>query len=97
MEDSNGGLAPERPPLLSASPDTTSSYPPAIPWHPTTTTPTSSGRSPIFSEQRAIVSHIATETAKLDALRASAERIIRLLKERRSAVTGKIAIPESKA
>lgn len=38
----------------------------------------------------------------LDALRASAERTIRLLKERRSAlisaaVTGKIAIPESKA
>jgi type I restriction enzyme S subunit len=52
---------------------------------------------PPLAEQRAIVAHIATETAKLDALRASAERTIRLLKERRSAlisaaVTGKIAI-----
>lgn len=55
---------------------------------------------PPLSEQRAIVAHIATETAKLDALRASAERTIRLLKERRSAlisaaVTGKIQIPDS--
>jgi type I restriction enzyme S subunit len=54
---------------------------------------------PPLAEQRAIVAHIATETSKLDALRASAERTIRLLKERRSAlisaaVTGKIAISE---
>ena len=52
---------------------------------------------PPLAEQRAIVALIATETAKLDALRASAERTIALLKERRSAlisaaVTGKIAI-----
>jgi type I restriction enzyme, S subunit len=57
---------------------------------------------PPLDEQRAIVAHIATETAKLDALRASAERTIRLLKERRSAlisaaVTGKIAISEPSA
>lgn len=55
---------------------------------------------PPLAEQRTIVSHITTETAKLGALRASAERTIRLLKERRSAlisaaVTGKIAIPAS--
>jgi type I restriction enzyme, S subunit len=54
---------------------------------------------PPLAEQRAIVAHIATETAKLDALRASAERTIALLKERRSAlisaaVTGKIAISD---
>jgi type I restriction enzyme, S subunit len=53
---------------------------------------------PPLAEQRAIVAYIATETAKLDALRSSAERTIRLLKERRSAlisaaVTGKITIP----
>ncbi len=52
-----------------------------------------------IAEQRAIVAHLAMETAKLDALRASAERTIRLLKERRSAlisaaVTGKLAISE---
>jgi type I restriction enzyme, S subunit len=57
---------------------------------------------PPLAEQRAIVAHIATETAKLDALRSSAERTIRLLKERRSAlisaaVTGKIAISEPTA
>jgi type I restriction enzyme S subunit len=49
-------------------------------------------------EQKAITTHIAMETAKLDALRASAERTIRLLKERRAAlisaaVTGKIDLP----
>ena len=54
---------------------------------------------PPLDEQRAIVAHIAAETAKLDALRASAERTMALLKERRAAliaaaVTGKIAIPE---
>lgn len=52
---------------------------------------------PPIVEQKAIVAHIATETAKLDALRASAERTIRLLKERRSAlisaaVTGRLAL-----
>jgi len=52
---------------------------------------------PPLAEQRAIVAHIATETAKLDALRASAERTILLLKERRAAlisaaVTGQLAI-----
>jgi type I restriction enzyme, S subunit len=57
---------------------------------------------PPLAEQRAIVAHIATETAKLDKLRASAERTIALLKERRSAlisaaVTGKIAISEPSA
>ncbi|MEI6177693.1 MAG: restriction endonuclease subunit S, partial [Verrucomicrobiota bacterium] len=56
---------------------------------------------PPLVEQRAIVAHIAKETAKLDALRASAERTICLLKERRSAlisaaVTGKLAIAEPK-
>jgi type I restriction enzyme S subunit len=50
---------------------------------------------PPMPEQRAIVSHITSETTKLDALRASAERTIALLKERRSAliaaaVTGQI-------
>jgi|GEM_PF-1265638 len=53
---------------------------------------------PPIAEQRAIVAHVATETAKLDTLRASAERTIRLLKERRSAlisaaVTGQIPTP----
>lgn len=57
---------------------------------------------PPLPEQRAIVTHIATETAKLDKLRASAERTIALLKERRAAliaaaVTGKIAISEPSA
>jgi type I restriction enzyme S subunit len=53
---------------------------------------------PPLAEQRAIVAHIATATAKLDGLRAAAERTIALLKERRAAliaaaVTGKIAVP----
>jgi type I restriction enzyme S subunit len=52
---------------------------------------------PPREEQRAIVSHIASETGKLDALRAAAERTIVLLKERRAAliaaaVTGQIDI-----
>lgn len=52
---------------------------------------------PPLHEQQAIVAHIATETAKLDRLRAAAERTIRLLKERRSAliaeaVTGKLEV-----
>ncbi|MCK9590241.1 MAG: hypothetical protein WC076_01440 [Terrimicrobiaceae bacterium] len=60
------------------------------------------GAAPPLKEQRAIVAHIAAETAKLDALRASAERTIALLKERRSAlisaaVTGRIAISQTKA
>ncbi len=53
---------------------------------------------PPLAEQRDIVKHIATATAKLDGLRAAAERTIALLKERRAAliaaaVTGKIAVP----
>jgi type I restriction enzyme S subunit len=57
---------------------------------------------PPLAEQRAIAAHIAKETAKLEALRASAERTIRLLKERRSAlisaaVTGKLAMAQPKA
>lgn len=56
---------------------------------------------PPLAEQRAIVAHIATATAKLDGLRAAAERTIALLKERRAAliaaaVTGKIQIPTKK-
>jgi type I restriction enzyme S subunit len=52
---------------------------------------------PPLHEQRAIVAHIAAETAKLDALRAAMERTIALLKERRAAliaaaVTGRIPI-----
>lgn len=52
---------------------------------------------PPLGEQCTIVAHIATETAKLDAVRESAERTIGLLKERRAAliaaaVTGKIAV-----
>ncbi len=52
---------------------------------------------PPLDEQRAIVVHIATETAKLDALRAATERTIALLKECRSAliaaaVTGQIEV-----
>ncbi|MBI3319370.1 MAG: hypothetical protein HYZ89_02120 [Candidatus Omnitrophica bacterium] len=48
-------------------------------------------------EQRAIVAHIAVETAKLDALRAATERTIALLKERRAAliaaaVTGRLDV-----
>ena len=56
---------------------------------------------PPLAEQRAIVAHIATATAKLDGLRTAAERTIALLKERRAAliaaaVTGKIQIPNKK-
>lgn len=52
---------------------------------------------PPLDEQQAIVEHIATETAKLDALKLATERTIVLLKERRSsliaaAVTGKIKV-----
>ncbi|MBI5480258.1 MAG: restriction endonuclease subunit S [Deltaproteobacteria bacterium] len=52
---------------------------------------------PPSAEQRAIVAHIAAETAKLDALRGAIERSIALLKERRAAliaaaVTGKIDV-----
>lgn len=48
-------------------------------------------------EQQAIVDHIATETAKLEALKLAAESTIALLKERRTAliaaaVTGKIEV-----
>jgi type I restriction enzyme S subunit len=54
---------------------------------------------PPRSEQRAIVAHIATETAKIDALRSATERTITLLKERRTAliaaaVTGQVEVPE---
>lgn len=50
---------------------------------------------PPLEEQRAIVDHIFSETAKLDALRVATEKTINLLKERRTAlisaaVTGKI-------
>jgi type I restriction enzyme S subunit len=41
---------------------------------------------PPIHEQRAIVAHIATETAKLDAMRSATERTISLLKERRAAL-----------
>lgn len=52
---------------------------------------------PPLEEQRAIVNHIASETAKLDALRAAAGRTISLLKERRAAliaaaVTGRLSV-----
>jgi type I restriction enzyme S subunit len=52
---------------------------------------------PPLAEQRTIVAHIATATAKLDGLRVAAERTIALLKERRAAliaaaVTGKLKI-----
>jgi type I restriction enzyme S subunit len=52
---------------------------------------------PPVPEQLAIVEHIERETAKLDALRAAAERTIGLLKERRAAlitvaVTGKVDV-----
>jgi type I restriction enzyme S subunit len=54
---------------------------------------------PPLAEQRAIVAHITTETAKLDKLRDSAERTIAMLKERRAslieaAVTGKLRTPK---
>jgi type I restriction enzyme S subunit len=50
-----------------------------------------------LDEQRAIVEHIAHETAKLDNVRASTERTIALLRERRSAliaaaVTGQVDV-----
>ncbi len=41
---------------------------------------------PSLSEQRAIVAHMAKETAKLDELRAATEHTIALLKERRAAL-----------
>lgn len=52
---------------------------------------------PPIEEQRAIVGHIAKETAKLDALRSATEHTIFLLKERRAAliaaaVTGQIDV-----
>jgi len=52
---------------------------------------------PPREEQRAIVTHIAAETAKLDAMRLATERTIALLKERRAAliaaaVTGQIDV-----
>lgn len=52
---------------------------------------------PPHKEQRAIIEHIARETAKLDAVRAATERTILLLKERRSAliaaaVTGQLDV-----
>lgn len=55
---------------------------------------------PPMEEQREIVRYIATETAKIDRLRAATERSIALLKERRgaliaAAVTGEIDIPEA--
>jgi type I restriction enzyme S subunit len=55
---------------------------------------------PPLEEQRAIVNHIASETAKLDRSRAAAERTIALLKERRAAliaaaVTGQLKISEA--
>ena len=54
---------------------------------------------PGFGEQGAIVSHLATETSKLYAVRAATERTIELIKERRSAliaaaVTGQLEVPE---
>ncbi len=53
--------------------------------------------APPLDEQRAIIEHIATETAKLDSLAAATERTIALLKERRAAlisaaVTGQIDV-----
>lgn len=52
---------------------------------------------PPQEEQRAVVAHIARETAKLDAVRVATERTIALLKERRSAliaaaVTGQLDV-----
>jgi type I restriction enzyme S subunit len=52
---------------------------------------------PPIDEQRAIVAHIAAETAKLDALRSATERTIALLRERRTAliaaaVSGKLDV-----
>lgn len=55
---------------------------------------------PPIEEQREVVRHIATETTKIDRLRAATEHSITLLKERRgaliaAAVTGQIDIPEA--
>ncbi len=55
---------------------------------------------PPLDEQRAIVNHIARETAKLDAVRTATERTIALLKERRAAliaaaVTGQLDVGSS--
>ena len=52
---------------------------------------------PPVGEQQTIATHVTTETAKLDALRAATERTIVLLKERRAAliaaaVTGQIGV-----
>ena len=52
---------------------------------------------PTLAEQRAIVTYIATETVKLDAMRAATDRTIDLLKERRAAliaaaVTGQLDV-----
>jgi type I restriction enzyme, S subunit len=52
---------------------------------------------PPVDEQDSIIAHIASETSKLDALRAATERTIALLKERRAAliaaaVTGKLDV-----
>jgi type I restriction enzyme S subunit len=54
---------------------------------------------PPLKEQRTIITHIDSETAKLDALRSATEKTIGLLKERReaminAAVTGKIPFGE---
>ncbi len=55
---------------------------------------------PPIGEQREIIRHISTETAKVDRLRVATEHSITLLKERRgaliaAAVTGQIEIPEA--
>lgn len=55
---------------------------------------------PPVAEQRAIVAHLAAETARLDALAAAAARSLALLKERRAAliaaaVTGQMNLPEN--
>ena len=52
---------------------------------------------PPLTEQRAIVAHIQTETAKIDALKTTTERSLALLRERRAAliaeaVTGKLSL-----
>jgi len=53
-----------------------------------------------LEEQKAIIAHIAAETAMLDALRSATERTIALLKERRAAliaaaVTGQIEVEDA--
>lgn len=58
--------------------------------------------APPLSEQTAIVHHIETETARIDAKIAKTQRIIELQKEYRSAliseaVTGKIKVPDTAA